>query len=127
MGLVAAVWRTGRAAQVVLVAALALAACTAPREDPGRQALSRARADSELKAAVARVGTRVCRDSLVGIAVREILRGTVVAVNDESIDVRIDEPGSMEHTIGGRAAAKGAIVSDTFRNWVPCRESRPSP
>ena len=104
-----------------LFAALLLAACAATPDDPARQALSRARTDAELKAAVARVGARVCRESQVGVAVREILRGTVVAAKGDSIDVRIDDPGSLEHTVGGRAATKGAVVTDTFRSWVPCR------
>ena len=122
MGLVACARIAGRAGRLLwLVAALALVACTPTRDDPARHALSRARADAELKSAVARVGARVCRDSQVGVAVREILRGTVVAVKEDAIDVRIDDPGSLEHTIGGRAATKGAVVTDAFRNWVPCR------
>ena len=110
-----------RAALGAFAVIVAVGACTHARDDASRTAVARARADAELQAAVGRAGVRVCREMEVGIGVRDVVRGTVTRVEGERIAVRIDDPGTLQHTIGDRAVVKGAVVSDALRNWVPCR------
>lgn len=87
---------------------------------PTKGMLARARAQAEHAAAVGRPGVKVCREMRVGIVTQDIVRGTVTAVEGERIVVRIDNPGRFEHVIGDREIAKGAVVSDYIRSWIPC-------
>lgn len=72
----------------------------------------------EARAAVAKEGQKVCRAVRVGIARRDWVRGTVVAVEagKERVGVRIDEPGKFP---GGEARA-GEVVWDVTEAWTPC-------
>lgn len=81
---------------------------------------ARARAYAEAVAAVARPGIRVCREMKVGIATRDWIKGTVMAVEEDSLAVRIDEAGQMGHIIRGSPVNKGALIKDAFPNWTPC-------
>ena len=82
--------------------------------------ISRARAESEVAAAVGSPGAKVCREMPVGIATRDLLRGTVVAREGEKLRVRIDDPGRFHQVIGEREIARGDVVSDFLKLWAPC-------
>ena len=75
---------------------------------------------AEHVAAVGRVGVKVCRMLELGVGVPDTLRGTVTAVDGERITVRIDDPGKLDHTIGGQRIVKGVLVSEAMKLWVPC-------
>jgi len=74
----------------------------------------------EARAAVAHEGRKVCREMPVGIAGRDWLRGTVVAVTAERVGVRIDDPGRMEHVVSDAQARRGEVVWDVPEAWTPC-------
>ena len=94
---------------------------------PTKAMIARARAHAERVAAVGKVGASVCREMDVGIAVVDRVRGTVVAVQGESITVRIDDAGKFQHVIANREIAKGESVSDASSLWVPCVAAPRSP
>jgi hypothetical protein len=81
---------------------------------------ARARAYIEAKAAVARPGINVCREMKIGIATRERIKGMVMTVDEDGINVRIDDAGHMGHVIRGADIRKGTLVKDDFPNWMPC-------
>ena len=87
---------------------------------PSTGMVARGRAYAERAAVVAREGAKVCREMELGIATREIIRGTVTAVAGERISVRIDDPGTLEHAIGDRPVRKDAVVNDLVKSWLPC-------
>lgn len=62
----------------------------------------------------------MCRALLVGIAVRDWIRGEVTEVDAERIAVRIDEPGQQPHVIDGRPLVKGMTVWSEAAEWTPC-------
>ena len=49
-----------------------------------------------------------------------MIRGTVTAAEGDRISVRIDDPGTLGHAIGGVPLRKGALVSDAMHAWLPC-------
>ena len=81
---------------------------------PTPMMLARNKFVEESRAAVAREGVKVCREVPVGIGNWEWVRGVVVAVKDDQVGVRIDEPG--EH---GRFKA-GETTWDEPTAWTPC-------
>jgi hypothetical protein len=81
---------------------------------------ARARAYVQARAAVARPGIRVCREMKVGIATLERIRGTVISVETDGVNVSIDDPGLMGHVIRGIDLRKGTLVADDFPHWLPC-------
>ena len=87
---------------------------------PTRGMIARGRMYAELAAVVGREGAKVCRELEVGVGTRDIVRGTVTAVDGESISVRIDDPGKFDHMIGDRAVRKGAIITELLKFWMPC-------
>lgn len=87
---------------------------------PTRAMIARARAKTETLAAVAQPGVRVCRALLVGIAVRDWIRGEVIAVEADRIQVRIDDPGRQPHLIDGRPLAKDMTFWSAAAEWTPC-------
>lgn len=82
--------------------------------------IARSRTHAERAAAVGRVGAQVCRELEVGVATRDVVRGTVTALTGELISVRIADPGKLDHMIGDAAVRKDAIVSDALKFWTPC-------
>jgi hypothetical protein len=82
--------------------------------------IARARAKTETLAAVAKPGVKVCRALLVGIAVRDWIRGEVTAVDADRIEVRIDDAGQQPHEIGGKPLAKGMTLWFDASEWTPC-------
>ena len=87
---------------------------------PTRSMIARARAKTETLVAVAKHGVKVCRTLLVGIAVRDWIRGEVTAVDAERIAVRIDDPGVQPHVIDGRPLVKGMTIWSEAAGWKPC-------
>ena len=85
-----------------------------------KRAIAHSRVHAEHVAAVGRVGVRVCRTLEVGVGVRDVVRGTVTAVEGEHITVRVDDAGKLDHTIGGQRIVKCALVSEAMKSWVPC-------
>jgi len=82
--------------------------------------IARARAKTETLAAVAKPGVEVCRALLVGIAVRDWIRGKVTAVDADRIEVRIEDAGRQPHEVGGRPLAKGMTLWSGAAEWTPC-------
>ena len=87
---------------------------------PTRPMIARARAKTETLVAVAKHGVKVCRTLLVGIAVRDWIRGEVTAVDAERIAVRIDDPGVQPHVIDARPLVKGMTFWTAAAEWTPC-------
>jgi len=82
--------------------------------------IARARAKTETLAAVAKPGVKVCRALVVGIAVRDWIRGEVIAVHADRIEVRIDDPGQQPHEIDGKPLVKGMTHWFDASAWTPC-------
>jgi hypothetical protein len=87
---------------------------------PTPKMVARARAKAEALAAVAKPGVKVCRALLVGIAVRDWIRGEVTAVEADMIAVRIDDPGRQPHVIDNQPLVKGMTVRSAAEEWTPC-------
>jgi len=87
---------------------------------PTPMMIARARAKTEALAAVGKPGAKVCRALLVGIAVRDWIRGEVTAVDAERVAVRIDDPGRQPHVIDDRPLAKGMTIWSAGAEWTPC-------
>lgn len=111
----------------MLVAALtccALAACGtgphAPAHIAGSGAFSATLHETAATAALARPGTRVCREMSVGIAERDWLRGVVEKVEERRIVVKITNAGRYKHFLNGAPIAIGDSVLDPGSLWTPC-------
>jgi hypothetical protein len=87
---------------------------------PTRSMIARARAKTETLAAVGKPGVKVCRALLVGIAVHDWIRGEVIAVDADRIEVRIDDPGQQPHVIDDRPLVKGMAFWSGVAEWKPC-------
>lgn len=87
---------------------------------PTPMMIARARAKTETLAAVGKPGVKVCRALLVGIAVRDWIRGEVTAVDADRIEVRIDDPGLQPHVVDGRPLVKGMTIWSEAAEWTPC-------
>jgi len=79
-----------------------------------------AKFEAEALAAVGTEGRKVCREMAVGIAERDWIRGVVVAVAQNRVGVRIDDPGAQLHLVGQAEARRGAVVWDLAQAWTPC-------
>ena len=82
--------------------------------------IAMARAKAEKLAATAKLGAKVCRALPVGIAVHDWIRGVVIAVDAERIEVRVDDPGQQPHVIAGRPLVKGTRFWSAATDWMPC-------
>jgi MORN repeat len=80
---------------------------------------ARTRFEEEARTAM-REGQKVCREVPVGIALREWLRGTVVAASPGSVGVRIDDAGSYLHRVAGVEVKAGEVLWDAPQAWTPC-------
>ncbi len=87
---------------------------------PTPMMIARARAKTEALAAVGKSGVKVCRALLVGIAVRDWIRGEVTAVDVDRVEVRIDDPGRQPHVIDDRPLVKGMTIWSAAAEWTPC-------
>ena len=72
-------------------------------------------------AAVAKTGAKVCRQTSIGIAERDWLRGVVTEVTGDAIAVRIEDPGRFPQSVNGVPVARGAVLRDSAMTWTPCR------
>lgn len=84
--------------------------------------IARAKFEEEARAAVGKPGQKVCREMPVGIGSSDWVRGTVVQVDAERIEVRIDDPGVQLHVIASVEARRGALIWDSPVAWTPCFE-----
>lgn len=113
--------------KIAILAAVPLAfaaACSAgpAGRQPGETAqFARSLVETATVAAVARRDAQVCREMRVGIAERDWVRGVVLEADGARVRIRIDEPGKFQHSIGGNALTRGAVVSDDALTWTPCR------
>jgi len=87
---------------------------------PTPMMIARARAKTETLAAVGKPGVKVCRALLVGIAVRDWIRGEVTAVDADRIAVRIDDPGRQPHVVDNLPLVKGMTLWTEAAEWIPC-------
>jgi hypothetical protein len=87
---------------------------------PTPMMIARARAKTQALAAVGKPGIKVCRALLVGIAVRDLIRGEVTAVDADRIEVRIDDPGRQPHVVDERPLVKGMTIRSAAADWTPC-------
>lgn len=101
----------------VLMPAL-LAACNAAQKPDDRKA--QVLADIEARVAVARPGTRVCRDFRVGVSEQNWVKGTVTAIEGADIVVTVEEPGRILMDVQGVRLEKGTKLKDSPRAWTPC-------
>jgi len=74
--------------------------------------LARKKFEEEARAAVAKEGVKVCREVAAGAEARQWARGVVVAVKDDSVGVRIDDPAGQFR--------KGETAWDEPMAWTPC-------
>ena len=81
---------------------------------------ARARAYVTTVASVARPGINVCQERVIGIGVRDVIRGTVMAVDGDNVSIRIDDPGQFGHLIQGATAVKGMLINELPHYWRPC-------
>ena len=81
---------------------------------------ARIKFEEEARAAVGKEGQKVCREVPVGIALRDWVRGVVVAVAPDNVAVRIDDPGQVPHILGSAEARPGDVVWDSPQAWTPC-------
>jgi len=74
---------------------------------------ARIKFEEEARAAVGKEGQKVCREVPVGIALRDWVRGVVVAVAPDNVAVRIDDPGQVAHLLAmpKRARRRGLGLS----------------
>jgi hypothetical protein len=77
--------------------------------------------DTAVRAAVSRLGAKICRQTIVGISERTWIQGVVTEIGTENIRVRITDPGRFPQTIGGALLAPGVLVWDTPLSWTPCK------
>ncbi|MGQ0545265.1 MAG: MORN repeat-containing protein [Betaproteobacteria bacterium] len=82
--------------------------------------LARAKFEQESRAAVAKVGQKVCREVPVGIGERDWVRGVVVELTQDKVAVRLEDPGIQPHVVGRVELRKGEITWDEPMAWTPC-------
>jgi hypothetical protein len=52
--------------------------------------------------------------------VHDWIRGEVIAVDADRIEVRIDDPGQQPHVIDDRPLVKGMAFWSVAAEWKPC-------
>jgi hypothetical protein len=108
---------------LLLGAVLSLAACgpqPARRTESDRASDARIIAEAASRAAVAKVGARVCKTLTVGISERDVIRGVVTEVSADKIRVKLEAVGRFPNHLDGVPLAVGALVPDDPLNWAPC-------
>jgi len=103
------------------VAVVSLASCSSQPARPAFDPKLASTVDETATiAAVAKVGAKVCRQTEIGIAERDWLRGVVTEVTREGIAVRIEDPGRFPQSLNGTPVARGAVARDSAVAWTPC-------
>jgi len=95
-----------------------LASCSNPPVSNGNKA--QVLADIENRVAVAKIGTKVCRDFRVGVSERNWVKGTVVAMDGDDIVVAVEDPGRILMDVQGIRLEKGIRLTDAPLAWTPC-------
>jgi hypothetical protein len=98
-----------------------LPSAQADRPDLFQRLIARARSDLEAQLAVGKVGMRVCRMIPIGISEKQLVIGTVVAVRQLAVSVRIADHGPSRLYLNGSYITKGAVIWDVAPSWIPCR------
>jgi hypothetical protein len=81
---------------------------------------ARAKYEEEARAAVAKVGQKVCRELPVGIGERDWVSGVVVAVTEDKVGVRLEDAGRQPHIVAGIELRKNEVTWDEPQAWTPC-------
>jgi hypothetical protein len=71
-------------------------------------------------ASVGSPGQFVCSRLKVGISEHDWIKGYVVAVTDNAIEVRITDPGQFPHEYQGKSLVAGMRVKEEAIKWQPC-------
>ena len=101
---------------------LSVASCTVEPARPAFDAQLANRVNhTATTAAVAKLGAKVCRQTEIGIAERDWLRGVVTEAAGDAITVRIEQAGRFPQTLNGTSISRGATVRDSAALWTPCR------
>ncbi len=84
--------------------------------------LSRFRATKESLAAMGTPGTKLCRESIVGIGLKEWAEGEAQAVNQNAfqVSVKITKLAQTPLVVAGAEVSVGETVWDDPLNWIPC-------
>ena len=85
-----------------------------------RAAVARTIAETAARVAASKVGAKVCRRVTVGISEHDWIRGVVTEIEADRIRVRIEDPGRFPQVLDGTTIARGALISDSPLNWLPC-------
>jgi hypothetical protein len=85
-----------------------------------RATAARTITETATRVAVSKVGAKVCRRVAVGISEHDWIRGVVTNIEANKIRVRIEDPGRFPQVLDGTTIARGALISDSPLNWVPC-------
>jgi len=81
---------------------------------------ARMKYEEEARAAVARVGQKVCREVPVGIGERDWVSGVVVELTQDKVAVRLDDAGKQPHVVGGIELRVNETTWDEPQAWTPC-------
>ena len=104
-------------------AALCIAACSSsgPKREPAFDPpFAHSVDDTATRAAIAKPGAKICRQTQIGIAERDWIRGVVTEVAGDTIRVRIEDPGRLPQSLNGTALARGVVVTGSPLGWTPC-------
>jgi hypothetical protein len=84
--------------------------------------IARYRATNAALEVMATVGLKLCRESVLGIGVRERVEGESQGVNKElrQVSVKITLLGQTPLLVAGTPVKLGEIVQDDPVNWIPC-------
>jgi hypothetical protein len=82
--------------------------------------VARAKHLEEARAAIEKIGQKVCREVPVGIGERDWVSGVVVALTEDKVGVRLADPGRHPHIVGGVELRRDEVTWDAFEAWTPC-------
>jgi hypothetical protein len=85
--------------------------------------IARFRATREAMSAMVKPGVKVCRESSVGIGLKEWIEGETLAGDAAAFQVvvRITKLGQTPLVVAGANVALGETVRDHPLNWIPCK------
>ncbi len=89
-------------------------------EYAANKAAARYVAEAAQKAAISRPGAQVCRQVGIGISEYDWVRGRVIEIGGNRIQVRLDSTGRFPQTLNGVSLTQGTPIWDEMSNWVPC-------
>ena len=82
--------------------------------------VARAKHQEEARAAVAKIGQKVCREVPIGIGERDWVSGVVVALTEDKVGVRLTDAGQHPHVVGGVELRRDEVTWDAPEAWTPC-------